>query len=124
MPPAATPQRNSDAPARSASSSAEHATVKILLVDAPSEQTVSQHPEIAARLANGWTIRRADPRVVETDGAKWLVVLERSPRTEAVPLSSGEALTARSRREERVRKCLETISDPDSPKRSPSGQKR
>lgn len=96
--------------------------MNVLLVDASSEQTVRQHPEIAARLDNGWTIRRASPRIVERDGAKWLVVLERVPNARSLLPSLGDALPARSRREERVRKRLESAGGQDAPKRPPSGQ--
>lgn len=117
--------RTSEATTRSASpSSDEHSTVNVLLVDAPSEQAVRQRPEIAPRLANGWKIRSASPRVVETDGAMWLVVLERSPTFVSLQPSLSMTLTSRLRREKQARRRLETTNDFDLLNRSPSDQGR
>ena len=122
MQPTQPQQRKPKSPGTSPSASSEHPDVKLLLVNAPNEQTVKQHPEIAPRLATGWKIRSATPRIVENDGPKWLVVLERVPRSEAAFLPSVDALPARARREERVRKRLETAGEHDVLKRPPSAQ--
>lgn len=57
-------------------SSAQSETT-LVLINAQSRAEVEQHPEIESRLSDGWTIRRAVPRIVEKGGAKWLLVLER-----------------------------------------------
>ncbi len=93
-------------PATPPSSSSATADTTLVLVDAPSRHKVEQHREISSLLSTGWTIRSASPRLVEAEGTKWLVVLERAPRTEAVPRPSGDGLPAQSRHEERVRKRL------------------
>lgn len=105
-------------------SSSVTAETTLALVDAPSRDKVEQHPQISSLLSKGWTIRSANPRIVEAEGARWLVVLKRPPRTEAIPHPSGDALTAQSRREQRVCKRPEPAADPAPPKRSPSAQDR
>lgn len=107
---------------RTASPPSDRSEMKLLLVSAPTKQKVPLHPEIAPQLALGWKVRSATRRVVENDGAKWLVVLERPPGGGSSPFSPGDILSAGSRRKERVRKQLETVSDRDVRKRSPSGQ--
>lgn len=108
---------------RAASPPSDRSEIKLLLVSAPTKQKVPLHPEIAPQIALGWKLRSATRRVVEDDGAKWLVVLERSSESRASPLPLDDAFTARSRREERVRKRLETSSDHNTRKQSLSGQK-
>jgi len=48
---------------------------KILLVPFRNGEAVSKHPELASLLEEGWTIRSAVPRIVETEGTRLLVVL-------------------------------------------------
>jgi hypothetical protein len=105
---------------RAASPPSDRSATKLLLVSAPTRQKVSLHPEIASRLATGWRVRRATRRIVENDGAKWLVVLERPSMTPSMSRAPSDALTARSRRAERVRKRLDTAGDHDVPKQSSS----
>lgn len=108
---------------QAASPPSDRSEMKLLLVSAPTQQKVALHPEIAPQLALGWNVRSAARRVVEDDGAKWLVVLERPPGSGSSPLSPGDAFPARSRREERVRKQLETAGIRDTRTRASSGQK-
>ncbi len=50
---------------------------KILLVQFRNGEAVDKHPELAELLDEGWTIRSAVPRIVESEGTKLLVVLAR-----------------------------------------------
>lgn len=54
---------------------AEAPGTKLMLVDFRSGETVSRHPEIQAYLRQGWRIKSAAPRLVESGGTKLLVVL-------------------------------------------------
>ena len=54
---------------------------RLLLVDFRSGESVAQHPEIAPLLNDGWHIRSAVPRIVETEGTKLLVVVSRGTST-------------------------------------------
>ena len=56
-------------------SSPGKALTKILLVAFRNGEAVSKHPELAHLLADGWTVRSAVPRIVESEGTKLLVVL-------------------------------------------------
>jgi hypothetical protein len=51
----------------------------LLLVDLQSAD-VRRHPDVAPLLRNGWRVKSAVPRVVESEGAKLLVVLVRNER--------------------------------------------
>ncbi len=51
------------------------------LIDAPGRDELDGHPELQPLLTDGWTVRRVAPRIVEGDGAQFLVVLERPVRT-------------------------------------------
>ncbi|MEX0748190.1 MAG: hypothetical protein WD275_09345 [Rhodothermales bacterium] len=56
---------------------------KIMLVQFRSEESVGKHPELQNFLEQGWSIRSAVPRIVESEGTKLLVVMARpesSPR--------------------------------------------
>lgn len=55
--------------------SAAKTQTKLTLVDFRSGESVSRHPELAPLIAEGWTVRSAVPRIVETDGPQLLVVL-------------------------------------------------
>lgn len=48
---------------------------KILLVDFRNGEAVSRHPELERYLNDGWTVRSAVPRLVESEGTKLLVVM-------------------------------------------------
>lgn len=50
---------------------------KLLLVDFRNDEAVSQHPDLAPFLEDGWAIESAVPRVVESEGTKLFVVLTR-----------------------------------------------
>lgn len=86
MPPTA--KRPTAPPLPSAPSRTE---AKLLLVDPRGSSAVEQHPEIVPWRLKGWTVRRAEPRVVERSGSKLLVVLER----EAEEHSPGRGLSDR-----------------------------
>ena len=64
-------------PAIPPSLSSAQSETTLVLINAQSRAAVEQHPEIESHLSDGWTIRRAVPRIVEEGGAKWLLVLER-----------------------------------------------
>lgn len=51
--------------------------VRILLLDLPFGGSIDTHPDVAPRLAEGWRVRRARPRLVEGQGRRHLVVLAR-----------------------------------------------
>jgi hypothetical protein len=78
-------------PAIPPSLSSAQSETTLVLINAQSRAEVEQHPEIESRLSDGWTIRRAVPRIVEEGGAKWLLVLERP---------AGDAPSAPSLRED------------------------
>lgn len=48
---------------------------KILLVDFRNGEAVSKHPELQQFISDGWSIRSAVPRIVESEGTKLLVVM-------------------------------------------------
>ncbi len=48
---------------------------KIVIVDFRSGEAVRSHPDLAPLLKQGWQIRSAAPRIVETAGASMMVVL-------------------------------------------------
>ena len=48
---------------------------KLALVPFRNGEAVSKHPELQSLLKEGWTIRSAVPRIVESEGTKLLVVL-------------------------------------------------
>ena len=56
-----------------------------MLVDFRSGECVSQHPEIAPLLNEGWQIRSAVPRIVEAQGTKLFVVLSQATRPALTP---------------------------------------
>jgi hypothetical protein len=56
---------------------------KIMLVQFRNDETISRHPELQSFLEEGWSIRSAVPRIVESEGTKLLVVMakpESGPR--------------------------------------------
>lgn len=53
--------------------------VKLLLIAFRSGEAVERHPDVQPWLEDGWTVRSAVPRVVESGATKLLVVLEREP---------------------------------------------
>lgn len=53
---------------------------KLLLVDFRSGEAVHQHPDIVPFLQQGWQIRSAVPRLVESKGTRLLVVLNQLGR--------------------------------------------
>ncbi len=53
----------------------DKALTKIMLVPFRNGEAVSKHPDLAAFLADGWTISSAVPRLVESEGTKLLVVM-------------------------------------------------
>lgn len=56
-------------------SSPSNALTKILLVEFRNGEAVTKHPELRSLLKDGWTVRSAVPRIVESEGTKLLVVL-------------------------------------------------
>lgn len=50
---------------------------KLLLVDFRNGEAVAQHPDLVSHVQQGWRIRSATPRLVESEGTKLLVILER-----------------------------------------------
>lgn len=48
---------------------------KILLVNFRNGEAVSKHPELQQYISDGWSIRSAVPRLVESEGTKLLVVM-------------------------------------------------
>ena len=48
---------------------------KIMLVQFRNDESVSKHPELQSFLEQGWNIRSAVPRIVESEGTKLLVVM-------------------------------------------------
>ena len=54
---------------------------KLLLVDLRDGTGIDDHPEIAPLLEQGWTIRSATPRLVESKGMRLLVVMGQAHRT-------------------------------------------
>ena len=59
------------------------ALTKIMLVQFRNDETISRHPELQSFLEEGWSIRSAVPRIVESEGTKLLVVMakpESGPR--------------------------------------------
>lgn len=63
------------APAPSSAS----ATTKLLLIDFRSGEAVAQHPDLRTFLKEGWRVKSAVPRLVETGGTKLFVVLTQDP---------------------------------------------
>lgn len=51
------------------------ALTKILLVEFRNGEAVTQHPELSTLLSDGWSVRSAVPRIVESEGTKLLVVM-------------------------------------------------
>lgn len=48
---------------------------KILLVNFRNGEAVGKHPELQQYISDGWSIRSAVPRLVESEGTKLLVVM-------------------------------------------------
>ena len=51
------------------------ALTKILLVQFRKDRPIGEHPELQNLIADGWRVRSASPRLVESEGPKLLVVL-------------------------------------------------
>lgn len=64
--------------------------LKVLLVDFHRGKALSQHPDVAPLLEQGWEVKSVAPRVVEAEGLKLLVVLQRPRRRlrEALPVQA------------------------------------
>lgn len=84
-------ERSPKPPARSRSArESAPADVKIELVSFRNGEAVHQHPSLQSWLENGWQIRSAVPRIVESGDTMLLVVLERSapaPKPSRSPVS-------------------------------------
>lgn len=52
-------------------------TIKLLLVEFRSGEAVERHPSVESWVEDGWEVRSAVPRVVESGETKLLVVLEK-----------------------------------------------
>ena len=50
--------------------------VRLFRIEVRSDTPVD-HPEVAALLRAGWTLKQATPRLVEGEGLQWFVVLRR-----------------------------------------------
>lgn len=50
---------------------------RVMLVDFRSGEAVNLHPDLCPLLQQGWTVKSAVPRLVEGEGLKLLVVLNR-----------------------------------------------
>lgn len=48
---------------------------KIMLVNFRNGEAVNKHPELEQFLQDGWSVRSAVPRLVESEGTKLLVVM-------------------------------------------------
>jgi hypothetical protein len=64
-------------PPQAEASSPSPSDVKLLLVGFRSGETVQKHPDLQTWLREGWCVRSAVPRIVESGDTKLLVVLER-----------------------------------------------
>ncbi len=51
--------------------------VQLLLISFRSGEAVERHPDVQPWVTNGWAVRSAVPRIVESGATKVLVVLER-----------------------------------------------
>lgn len=69
-------------PALGKLASSRKALTKILLVEFRNGEAVTKHPELEHLLEEGWIVRSAVPRIVESEGTKLLVVLAK-PEPEA-----------------------------------------
>lgn len=58
--------------------------IKLLVIGPQHDGVVSNSPELASWIDQGWHVRKARPRVT-TGGLKFLVVLEKTPWLELVP---------------------------------------
>lgn len=74
---ASAPARNFTGPGTASVSSASSTAndPKLLLVDFRSGESVRKHPDVLPLLTQGWRIKSAVPRLVESKGTKLLVVL-------------------------------------------------
>lgn len=53
---------------------------RVLVVEFRSGEAVQQHPELVPLIEDGWNVRSAVPRLVDGEGIRLLVVLDRRER--------------------------------------------
>lgn len=81
-----------ESPLAASPSAPRKAEMKVLVVGFQDGIAAEQHPEIVPWCLEGWTVRRAKPRIVEKSGAQLLVVLEReAERRPAASLESSRS---------------------------------